>query len=160
MNDPTPAPGADPADAGSGGLTPHLVVDGAAAAIDFYVAVFGARESLRLSEPGGKVGHAELLIGTSRLMLADEYPDFGARGPAAIGGTPVGLHLYVADVDASIRRAEAHGATVLRPAQDEFYGDRSGVIVDPFGHRWHLATRGETIAPDELQRRWRAMLAG
>lgn len=143
-----------------GPLTPYLVVKGADAAIRFYATVFGAREDFRLVEPGGKVGHAELLIGDARLMLADEYPDFGALGPAAIGGTPVGLHLYVSDVDATVTLAEAQGATVLRAPKDEFYGDRSGVLVDPYGHRWHLATRRETVTPQEMQDRWTAMLAG
>ena len=143
-----------------GPLTPYLVVKGADAAIRFYTRVFGAREEFRLTEPGGKVGHAELLIGASRLMLADEYPDFGALGPAAIGGTPVGLQLYVSDVDAAIALAEEHGATVLRAAKDEFYGDRSGVVIDPFGHRWHLATRKEVVTPQQMQARWTAMLAG
>ena len=149
-----------PAAPASGPLTPHLVVKGADAAIRFYAAVFGAREDFRLTEPSGKVGHAELLIGASRIALADEYPDFGALGPASIGGTPVGLHLYVGDVDATIALAEAHGATLLRAAKDEFYGDRCGVVVDPFGHRWHLATRQETVTPQQMQQRWTAMLAG
>ena len=103
----------------------------AARAIDFYARVFGAREDFRLSEPGGKVGHAELLIGDSRLMLADEYPDFGALSPASVGGTPVTLHLYVADVDATVALAEEQGATVLRAPKDEFYGDRSAQIARP-----------------------------
>lgn len=141
-----------------GPLTPYLVVKGADAAIRFYAAVFGAHEDFRLVEPGGKVGHAELLIDDSRLMLADEYPDFGALGPASIGGTPVGLQLYVPDVDATIALAEAQGATLLRAAKDEFYGDRSGVVVDPFGHRWHLAARKEQVTPQQMQARWSAML--
>ena len=143
-----------------GPLTPHIVVHDAPKAIRFYAQVFGAREDFSLLEPGGKVGHAELLIGESRLMLADEYPDFGALAPASVGGTPVALHLYVADVDATMALAEEHGATVLRVAKDEFYGDRSGVLLDPFGHRWNLATRKETVSPDEMQRRWTAMMSG
>jgi PhnB protein len=139
-------------------LTPHLVVQGAARAIDFYARVFGAREDFRLTEPSGKVGHAELLIGASRLMLADEYPDFGALGPAAVGGTPVVLHLYVADVDATLALAEREGATVLREARNEFYGDRSGMLLDPFGHRWRIATQVETVSPQEMQARWNAMM--
>lgn len=126
----------------------------AARAIEFYTRVFGAHEQFRLSEPSGKIGHAELLIGESLLMLADEYPDFGALSPAAVGGTAVTLHLYVRDVDATLALAEAEGATVLRAAKDEFYGDRTGVLTDPFGHRWMVATRKEQIAPDEMQRRW------
>ena len=143
-----------------GPLTPYLCVRGADAAIRFYARVFGAREDFRLAEPGGKVGHAELLIGESRVMLADEYPDFGALSPIAIGGTAVGLQLYVPDVDATMALAEEHGATVLRAAKDEFYGDRSGVVVDPFGHRWHLATRKESVTPQQMKERWSAMLAG
>ncbi len=141
-----------------GPLTPYLVVRGAAQAIDFYGRAFGAVEDFRLSEPGGKVGHAELLLGGGRLMLADEYPDFGALGPAAVGGTPVTLHLYVPDVDAVMARAEALGATVLRAAKDEFYGDRSGMLLDPFGHRWQIATRGAPVSPEQMQQRWNAML--
>lgn len=141
-----------------GPLTPHIVVQGAARAIDFYVLVFGAREDFRLTEPSGKVGHAELLIGTSRLMLADEYPDFGALGPAAVGGTPVVLHLYVPDVDATLALAQREGATLLREAKNEFYGDRRGMLLDPFGHRWSIATRAETVSPQEMQARWSAMM--
>jgi len=143
-----------------GPLTPHLVVRGAAQAMQFYARVFGAREDFSLLEPSGKVGHAEMLIGDSRLMLADEYPDFGALAPGSVGGTPVALHLYVPDVDATIALAEAHGATVLRAAKDEFYGDRSGTVLDPFGHRWNLATRKDSVSPAEMQRRWTAMLSG
>jgi PhnB protein len=143
-----------------GQLTPHLVVRGAAQAMLFYAKVFGAREDFSLLEPSGKVGHAEMLIGDSRLMLADEYPDFGALAPGSVGGTPVALHLYVPDVDATIKRAEENGATVLRAAKDEFYGDRSGTVLDPFGHRWNLATRKDTVSPAEMQRRWTAMLSG
>ncbi len=143
-----------------GPLSPYIVVQGAARAIDFYCSVFGAREDFRLTEPSGKVGHAELLLGDTRLMLADEYPDFGALAPASVGGTPVSLHLYVVDVDATMARAEAAGATVLRVAKDEFYGDRSGQLLDPFGHRWQISTRGAPVSPAEMQRRWAAMLAG
>jgi PhnB protein len=143
-----------------GPLTPYLVVRGADRAIDFYGRTFGAVEDFRLSEPGGKVGHAELLLGGGRLMLADEYPDFGALGPASVGGTPVTLHLYVPDVDAVMARAEALGATVLRAAKDEFYGDRSGMLLDPFGHRWQIATRGEAVSPEQMQQRWNAMRGG
>jgi PhnB protein len=122
--------------------------------------VFGARVDFSLLEPGGKVGHAELLIGESRLMLADEYPDFGALAPASVGGTPVALHLYVPDVDSTMALAEELGATVLRVPKDEFYGDRSGTLLDPFGHRWNIATRKEAVSPEEMQRRWTAMLGG
>lgn len=160
MNVPNAAPSPAPATAAIGPLTPYLVVRGAAQAMLFYAQVFGAREDFSLLEPGGKVGHAELLIGGSRLMLADEYPDFGALAPASVGGTPVALHLYVPDVDATMALAEEHGATVLRVAKDEFYGDRSGVLLDPFGHRWNLATRKETVSPADMQRRWTETLGG
>ena len=141
-----------------GPLMPYLIVQGAARAIDFYCRVFGAREDFRLTEPSGKVGHAELLIGGSRLILADEYPDFGALGPASVGGTPVLLHLYVQDVDAVMALAAREGATVLREARNEFYGDRRGMLLDPFGHRWSIATRVETVSPQQMQARWSAML--
>lgn len=141
-------------------LTPHLILREAARAIDWYVSVYGAVEEFRLSEPSGKVGHAELKLGGSRMMLADEYPDFGALGPAAVGGSPVKLHLYVADVDDVVRRAVDAGATLLRPVQDEFYGDRTGVLLDPFGHQWQIASRREEVSPEQMQKRWTAMLQG
>lgn len=141
-------------------LTPYLVVSDAAAAIPFYSDVFGAIERLRLAEPGGKVGHAELQIGDSVLMIADEYPDMGIDGPARIGGTPVSLMLYVGDVDACLAAAEAKGATVLRPAADQFHGDRSATILDPFGHRWTLATHQVDLSNAELQQRWQQMIGG
>lgn len=141
-------------------LTPYIAVKGAAAAIDFYRQVLGATESFRLSSPDGRIGHAELKIGDGALMLADESPAFGALSPATIGGTPIRLHLYVEDVDATMERAEAAGATVLRPAQDQFYGDRSGLIADPFGHQWFLATRKKTVTPQEMQKHFTAALTG
>lgn len=137
-----------------GTLTPYIIVRNAEAAIAFYGNVFGAQEEYRIPNPDGTIGHAELRIGAGRLMLADEHPAFGALSPASIGGTPVRLHLYVADVDATIALAEMKGATVLRPAQDQFYGDRSGMIADPFGHQWYLGTRKETITPDEMRNRY------
>jgi PhnB protein len=144
----------------AGCLKPYLVVADAARAIRFYEQAFGAQQLYRLSEPSGKIGHAELRIGDCVFMLADEYPDFGALGPATIGGSPVTLHLYVADVDASVARAEALGATLLRAVKDEFYGDRTGMLVDPFGHRWTLASQVRTVTPDEMQRLWTAALQG
>ncbi len=138
-----------------GALTPYVIVKGADRAIRFYSDAFGAVEIYRLCEPqSGKVGHAELTIGEGKLMLADEYPDWGALSPASIGGSPVSLHLYVGDVDTVVARAADLGATVLREAKDEFFGDRVSTIVDPFGHRWQLATRKEDVAPEEMQRRW------
>jgi uncharacterized glyoxalase superfamily protein PhnB len=139
--------------------TPHVVVRGAAKAIQFYIDAFGASEIYRLSDPkSGKIGHAELEIGDGKLMLADEYPDWGALSPASIGGSPVSMHLYVDDVDAVVKRAADFGATVLRQAKDEFFGDRVATIVDPFGHRWQLATRKEEVAPAEMQKRWTEMM--
>jgi PhnB protein len=136
-----------------GTLTPYIIVKNAQAAIAFYEKVFGAKEEYRLAGPDGGVGHAELVIGAGRLMLADEHPAFGALSPPSIGGTPVMLHLYVVDVDATIALAEKEGATVLRPVQDQFYGDRSGMIADPFGHQWFLGTRKQTLTPDEMRER-------
>lgn len=141
-------------------LTPHLILRDAARAIDWYVSVLGAVEDFRLTEPSGKVGHAELRLGGGRLMLADEYPDYQALGPEAVGGTPVRLHLYVSDVDAVVARAVEAGATLLRPVQDEFYGDRAGMLRDPFGHLWQLASRREEVSPEQMQQRWSEMLQG
>jgi PhnB protein len=138
-------------------LSPYLIAKSADQAIRFYVEVFGARERYRLAEPSGKIGHAELEIGGSVLMIADEYPDFGALSPVTIGGTPVNLHLYVADVDATVARAVAAGATLLRAVKDEFFGDRTGMVVDPAGHRWHLATRLKDVSPEEMQKAFSAM---
>ena len=140
-------------------LTPYLIVKDAAKAIEFYRTAFDAKELFRLTEPQGRIGHAELQIGDSPLMLADEYPDFGALSPPSIGGSPVSIHLYVDDVDRVVERATAAGATVLRPVKDEFYGDRAGMVADPFGHKWHLATRKEDVSPQEMQKRWSAMFA-
>jgi PhnB protein len=134
-------------------VTPYLAVDDAAAAIAFYKEAFGAIEVMRMPAPGGKIGHAEVEIGGSRVMLADEYPDMDFRSPKAYGGTPVTLHLYVADVDAVARRAVAAGAREIRPVEDQFYGDRTGTFEDPFGHVWHLATRKEDLSAAELKRR-------
>ena len=142
------------------GLTvqPHLTVHDAKAAIDFYVKAFGAVEQFRLVEPSGRVGHAEIKIGDSLLMMNDEYPDFGARCPAAIGGSPVAFRIEVADADAAVDRAVKAGATVVRPVQDEFYGDRMGMIACPFGYRWSLAQPKEVVSPEEMQKCWTKML--
>jgi PhnB protein len=134
-------------------ITPYLIVDGAASAISYYEKVFGAIEMLRLAGPDGKVGHAELLINDSRIMLADEFPQMGARGPHSIGGSPVSLMLYVDDVDDTAKRAIEAGAKLTRPIEDQFYGDRAGGLEDPFGHHWHIATHKEDVSPEELQRR-------
>ena len=134
-------------------VTPYLAVDDGARAIAFYQQAFGATEVMRMPAPGGKVGHAEIRIGDSRIMLADEYPDMGFRSPKAYGGSPVGLHLYVEDVDAVARQVVAAGAKEIRPVKDQFYGDRTGSFEDPFGHIWHIATHKEDLWPDELKRR-------
>ena len=139
-------------------VTPYLAVDGAAAAIEFYKTAFGATEVMRMPAPGGKVGHAEIRIGDSRIMLADEYPDMGFRSPRAYGGSPVGLHLYVEDVDAVARQAVAAGAREVKPVKDQFYGDRTGSFEDPFGHVWHIATHKEDLSEGELKRRAEAAM--
>jgi PhnB protein len=138
-------------------LTPYLCVDDANQAIDFYTTVLGARERMRMDAPGGKVGHAELLIGDSLLMLADEFPEMGNRSPKTVGGTPVMISLYVDDVDAVFDRAVQAGAKPLRAVEMQFYGDRTGQFEDPFGHRWSVATHVEDVPPDEMQRRAQAM---
>jgi PhnB protein len=138
-------------------VTPYLCVDGASAAIEFYGQVFGATERMRMPEPDGKIGHAELQLGESVIMLSDEYPDRGIRGPKTIGGTPVTMSVYVEDVDRVFARAVQAGATALRPVEDQFYGDRTGQFEDPFGHRWSVASHVEDVSPDELAKRAEAM---
>jgi PhnB protein len=134
-------------------LSPYLCIDGAARAIDFYTEVLGATVKMRMDGPDGKIGHAELTLGDSILMLADEYPDMGFLSPNRIGGTAVTLHTYVDDVDAVFERALAAGAKSLRPVENQFYGDRSGQFEDPFGHRWNVASHVEDVDPDEMARR-------
>ena len=134
-------------------VTPYLIIDGAARALDFYKHALGAVERMRMPSPGGKVGHAEIQIGDSVIMLADEHPEMGARGPRAFGGSPVSIHLYVPDVDATVKAAVAAGAKLIRPVENQFYGDRLGSIEDPFGHHWHVSTHVEDVPPDELTRR-------
>jgi PhnB protein len=134
-------------------ITPYLIVADGVGAIAFYQRAFGASVLLRLERPDGKIGHAELAIGDSMIMLADEYPPHEARSPAAYGGSPVGLHLYVEDADAVAARAVAAGAKLVHPVEDKFYGDRLGTIEDPFGHRWSVATHIEDVSPDEIARR-------
>ena len=141
-------------------LRAHATVHDAKAALAFYAKAFGAVEQFRLSEPSGKVGHAEIRIGDSVLMLNDEYPDFGAKSPASVGGSPVAFQIQVPDADAAVDRAVKAGATVVRPVQDEFYGDRMGMVACPFGYRWSLATPKEQVSPAEMQKRWTKMLAG
>ncbi len=134
-------------------VSPYLSVDDAGAAIDFYSSVLGAKERMRMADPDGRIAHAELQLGDSVIMLADEYPDIGIRGPKAIGGSPVTLSVYVEDVDAVFDRALAAGAKSLRPPKNEFYGDRSGQFEDPFGHRWSVASHVEDVSPEEMERR-------
>ena len=134
-------------------LSPYLCVDGAARAIEFYSDVLGATERMRMDGPDGRIGHAELELGNSVIMLADEYPDMGFLSPTRIGGTAVTLHAYVEDVDAVFERALAAGAKALRPVENQFYGDRSGQFEDPFGHRWNVASHVEDIDPEEMARR-------
>jgi len=141
-------------------LMPYLYVDGAAAAIDFYRSVFGATERMRFAAPGGKVGHAELQIGDSVLMLADESREMGALGPKMVGGTAMSIVIYVADVDTAVEQAVALGAKVLQPVENKFYGDRTGQIEDPFGHKWDVSTHIEDVPPDELARRAAEMMSG
>lgn len=141
-------------------VTPYLIVNGAAKAIDFYKQAFGARECFRVDGPDGRIGHAEIRIGDSIVMLSDEHPEIGARGPQSIGGTPVTLALYLENVDQVFQRAVDAGATVLRPVQNQFYGDRSGSVTDPFGHIWHIATHVEDVPPDEMERRAKEAMEG
>jgi len=141
-------------------VTPYLCIKGAADAIEFYKKAFAATEVMRLAQPDGRIGHAELQLGDSRVMLADEFPDMNFRGPHSIGGTAVHLHLYVEDVDAVVGRAVGVGAKVLRPVQDQFYGDRSGSVADPYGHVWHVATHKEDLSMEEIRRRAAAQPKG
>jgi PhnB protein len=134
-------------------VTPYLIFNGASDAIAFYKKALGAEEIMRMAAPGGRVGHAELQIGDSRIMLADEHPELQALSPKTIGGSPVTLHLYVENVDAAVERAIAAGAKLVRPVADQFYGDRTGGIADPFGYRWFIATHKEDLTMDEIRRR-------
>jgi PhnB protein len=134
-------------------ITPYLIVKGGARAIDFYKRAFGATELFRMDGPNGTVGHAEIKIGNSVVMLADEHPQMGARSPETIGGTPVSLLLYVENVDQVVERAVKEGAKLQQPIENKFYGDRMGGVADPFGHTWYLATHVEDVSPDEMQKR-------
>jgi PhnB protein len=141
-------------------LTPYLCVDDGNKAIEFYKRAFGATEVMRMGAPGGKVGHADLMIGDSHLMLADEFPSMDFRAPRSVGGTPVNILLYVENVDEVVPRAVAAGAKIVRPVRDEFYGDRTGQIQDPFGHVWHVSTHIEDVPPEEMEKRGAAVMAG
>jgi PhnB protein len=134
-------------------VTPYLIVNGAAKALAFYQQAFGAKELFRMEQPGGKIGHAEFKIGDSPIMLADEFPEMGARSPQSLGGTPVSILLYVENVDQMTEQAVAAGAKILRPLKNQFYGDRSATLADPFGHTWHVATHVEDVSPEEMSKR-------
>jgi PhnB protein len=138
-------------------VTPYLIIKGAAEAIDFYKKVLGATELFRLPMPGGVIGHAELKIGDSVIMLADEFPDMGAISPQTLGGTPISLMIYVPNVDEVFAGAIAAGGKEIKAVQNQFYGDRSGVFEDPFGHKWSIATHVEDVSHEEVQRRMSAM---
>lgn len=137
--------------------TPYLTIKGAADALEFYKRAFGATEVMRMTTPDGRIGHAEIRIGDSPIMLSDEFPDMDARSPQMIGGSPVMIHLYVDDADALVKRAVDAGATLQRPVEDQFYGDRAGKLADPFGHIWWIATHVEDVPPQEIERRAAAM---
>jgi PhnB protein len=141
-------------------VTPYLIVGDGAAAIDFYVSVLGATERMRMAGPDGKVGHAELNIGDSVIMLADEHPEMNAVGPKTVGGTPVSIHVYVEDSDSAFERAIEAGAKSLAPMEDKFYGDRSGSFEDPFGHHWNVATHVEDVPEEEMAKRAEEAMAG
>jgi PhnB protein len=141
-------------------VTPYLSVDGADQAIAFYCDILGAVERVRMGGPDGKIGHAELEVGGSMIMLADSFPEMGAPTPATLGGSPVTLMVYVADVDDVFARALDAGATEIAPVQDQFYGDRSGQFEDPFGHRWNVASHVEDVSPEEMAQRARAAMGG
>jgi PhnB protein len=141
-------------------VIPYLSIHGAADAIEFYKKAFGATESMRMAQPDGRIGHAELQLGDSRVMLADEFPEMDFRSPRSMGGSPVHIHLYVENVDTVVSRAVAAGAKVVRPVQDQFYGDRSGTVADPYGHVWHVATHTEDVSPEEMRKRAAAQHKG
>jgi len=138
---------------GYNSVTPYLIVKGAAKAIDYYTKIFGATEVMRMPGPDGRIGHAELKIGDSHIMLADEFPEMGHQSPLTLGNSPVSMLVYVEDVDSTVKRAVADGAQIVKPVEDQFYGDRMGFIKDPFGHRWAVATHTEDLSPEEMKER-------
>lgn len=141
-------------------VTPYLIIKDAASAIEFYKKAFNAIERFRMEKPGNKIGHAELLIGNSFIMLADEMPEMHFVGPQALGGSPVMLHIYVANVDAIFDQAIAAGGKSLKPVANQFYGDRLGSLMDPFGHMWSIATHVEDVSPEDLKQRFDKMACG
>ena len=143
----------EPIPAGYHSVTPYMIVDNAAAALEFYKKAFGAKERGRFLGPGGKIMHCEFKVGDSIVMMADEFPEMDAKSPKAYGGSPITIAMYVRDVDARFDQAVAAGATVKRPVTNQFYGDRSGTLTDPFGHVWHLSTHVEDVSPAEMKRR-------
>jgi PhnB protein len=149
----------DPIPEGYHGLMPYLAVDDAAQAIDFYKQALGARERARMAAPEGKIGHAELEIGGTVVMLSDQFPQSTTKPPNELGGTSVGIYLYVEDVDAAVQQAADAGATVTMPVDDMFWGDRFGKVTDPFGHEWGIATHTEDLTPEEMQERAREAMA-
>ena len=138
---------------GYNSITPYLIIKGAAEAIEYYKKVFGATEVMRMPGPSGRIGHAELKIGDSNVMLADEFPEMDYRSPVTLGSSPVSMLLYVEDADSTVERAVANGAKILKPVQDQFYGDRMGSIKDPFGHHWSIATHTEDVSPEQMKER-------
>ncbi|MCA9076263.1 MAG: VOC family protein [Planctomycetaceae bacterium] len=152
--------GVRPIPEGYHSLTPYLIVKKAEEAIDFYMRAFGGVELLRLEGPGGSIAHAEVKIGDSPLMLADEHPEYDALSPETVGGSPISLMIYVEDVDSSFERAVNEGATIVQPVEDQFYGDRSGRVKDPFGYTWTLATHIEDLSQEEINERMQAMMSG
>jgi PhnB protein len=146
--------------AGHHTVAPYLAIKDAVKALEFYKKAFGATESYKLMMPDGRLGHAEIRLGDSVVMLSDEFPEFGGNAPPTLGGSPVSIHLYVEDVDAFFKKALAAGATERKPVMDQFYGDRSGQLEDPFGHLWWVATYKQDVAPEEMQKRVQAMFGG
>jgi len=151
---------ASPIPEGFHSITPHLVCENAAEALAFYQRAFGAQEVGRMDGPGGKIMHAELRIGDSMLMLADAFPEYGSRGPRALQGTPVTIHMYVEDADAVWQQAVDAGATVEMPLEDAFWGDRYGQVIDPFGHRWSIATRQRDMTQQQIEEAMRSAMPG
>ena len=148
-----------PVPAGHHTATPYLAIKDGMKAVEFYKKAFGASETYKLTMPDGRLGHAEIQLGDSVIMRSDEFPEFGGKAPPTLGGSPVAIHLYVEDVDAFFKKAVAAGAKERKPVADQFYGDRSGQLEDPYGHLWWVATRKEDVSPEEMQKRINAMFA-